>query len=156
MCGGPRASEGILSSKRVRACRTNCRALWWADLGWLQVCWGVSLFLIATIASIAPVVIVLINLPQTYYQFNHPPVCHRAGGSLCLHCMVWLVRNILGFIVIVIGAFLSLPGVSGQRLLTILVGVLLINFPREAPTGTKAGRPSRSLADHQPAAESLR
>jgi UPF0716 family protein affecting phage T7 exclusion len=38
-------------------------------------------------------------------------------------------KNVLGGILIVIGAILSLPGVPGQGLLTVFAGLLLLDFP---------------------------
>ena len=39
-----------------------------------------------------------------------------------------VLKNILGAILIVIGAILSLPGKPGQGLLTVFFGILLLNF----------------------------
>ena len=38
-------------------------------------------------------------------------------------------KNILGIVLVVLGVVLSLPGVPGQGLLTILLGVMLLDFP---------------------------
>jgi UPF0716 family protein affecting phage T7 exclusion len=38
-------------------------------------------------------------------------------------------KNLLGVLLVVVGAILALPGVPGQGLLTILVGLLLLDLP---------------------------
>jgi UPF0716 family protein affecting phage T7 exclusion len=38
-------------------------------------------------------------------------------------------KNLLGAVLVVVGIVLSLPGVPGQGLLTVLVGVLLLDVP---------------------------
>jgi len=38
-------------------------------------------------------------------------------------------KNILGVFLVVLGIILSIPGVPGQGLLTILLGVVLLDFP---------------------------
>jgi hypothetical protein len=38
-------------------------------------------------------------------------------------------KNLLGFVLVVAGVLMSLPGVPGQGVLTILMGVMLIDFP---------------------------
>ena len=40
-----------------------------------------------------------------------------------------ILRNLVGYLLIGLGVILTLPGVPGQGLLTILMGVLLIDFP---------------------------
>ncbi|MCA1573007.1 MAG: hypothetical protein LC770_00390, partial [Acidobacteria bacterium] len=44
----------------------------------------------------------------------------------------WLAiigKNLLGVVLVVAGILLSLPGVPGQGILTILLGVMLLDFP---------------------------
>jgi hypothetical protein len=38
-------------------------------------------------------------------------------------------KNLLGVLVIALGVVLSLPGIPGQGILTILIGVLLLDIP---------------------------
>ena len=38
-------------------------------------------------------------------------------------------KNILGLLLVALGVVLSLPGVPGQGLLTILLGIMLLDFP---------------------------
>lgn len=38
-------------------------------------------------------------------------------------------KNLLGLVLVVVGIMLSLPGVPGQGLLTVLVGILLLDIP---------------------------
>ena len=38
-------------------------------------------------------------------------------------------KNLLGFLLVALGIVLSIPGVPGQGLLTILLGVMLLDFP---------------------------
>ena len=46
-----------------------------------------------------------------------------------LKAILCVVRNLFGFFLILLGLALSLPGVPGQGLLTILMGVMLVDFP---------------------------
>ncbi len=52
----------------------------------------------------------------------------------------WLVRwgavilkNILGVLLILIGIVLSLPGIPGQGILTILLGLIMLDIPGKRP-----------------------
>jgi hypothetical protein len=70
----------------------------------------------------------LVRLPATYFLDRH-----ERGLWIDQHPIVrWLgiiLKNALGWALIALGAVLSLPGVPGQGLLTILLGVMLIDFP---------------------------
>ena len=90
--------------------------------------WGVAIFLVTFTVSIAITVVVLIKLPATYFKAEHGrefwverhPVM-RWGGLV--------MKNLLGAFLVLLGIVLSLPGVPGQGLLTILLGVMLLDFP---------------------------
>ena len=45
--------------------------------------------------------------------------------------MLVIARNLAGWLFITVGLFLAVPGVPGQGLLTIFIGVLLIDFPNK-------------------------
>jgi len=46
-----------------------------------------------------------------------------------LHAAKVVGKNIAGVLLVVLGIVLSLPGVPGQGLLTVLLGVMLLDFP---------------------------
>lgn len=79
----------------------------------------VGFSVVAVLASIVLVPRFLAGLPQDYLSDSHAPVEH----SLPLR----ILRNLLGVVLVVLGvAMLVLPG---QGLLTLLVGLLLLDFP---------------------------
>jgi hypothetical protein len=91
---------------------------------WLSqpaVDWGLALFsVLAVLASLVLVPRYLATLPRDYLR-NARPVRH----SLALR----ILRNVLGVVLMLLGlAMLILPG---QGLLTLLVGALLVDFPRK-------------------------
>lgn len=54
-----------------------------------------------------------------FWAHRHPVV--RGAGLIA--------KNLLGYIAVVLGAIMALPGVPGQGLLMILIGLTLLNFP---------------------------
>ena len=44
-----------------------------------------------------------------------------------------IAKNIFGIFLIVLGILLSLPGVPGQGILTILLGLIMIDIPGKRP-----------------------
>lgn len=99
------------------------------DSKWIWFSWGPPLLLFASIISIVFIVFVLVKLPATYFQDGHSPVFSSLTYHPRLRWLACLARNMLGVILIVLGVCLSLPGVPGQGLLTILIGLMLIDIP---------------------------
>ena len=92
------------------------------------VFWGVVLSLLTFVGSIVMVSVLLTSLPSTYFQSSHDRNfwMHR-------HRIIRLVglvaKNLVGVVMVVLGLVMSLPGVPGQGILTVLLGVMLLDFP---------------------------
>jgi hypothetical protein len=98
------------------------------DLTWGGVLFGSSLALGTVLGSLLVAGFVLVRLPPTYFQDfhsrdlwvdRHPVLRFTARGG----------KNLLGAILVVVGAILALPGVPGQGLLTIMLGLMLLDLP---------------------------
>jgi hypothetical protein len=97
-------------------------------LNWSVVCWGLLLFVLLFVVSLLIVGALLVGIPPTFFLDRHArgfwidrhPVLRLAGA---------VVKNILGVGLILLGVALSLPGIPGQGLLTILIGLALVDFP---------------------------
>lgn len=98
------------------------------DLTWGGVFFGALLFVVTIIGSLLAIGFLLVKLPATYFQDRHsrdfwvdrhPVLRFTARGG----------KNILGVILVVVGTILALPGVPGQGILTILIGLMLIDLP---------------------------
>lgn len=82
---------------------------------------AIAVWVLLTLGSLAIVLRVVLALPADY--FERAPVFRgrwTAGR---------VARNLAGILVIAVGIVLSVPGIPGQGLLTVLVGVLLVDFP---------------------------
>jgi hypothetical protein len=90
--------------------------------------WIIVFSVVTFVTSIAVTILVLIKLPDTYFKASHGrefwverhPVL-RWGGLI--------LKNLLGAFLVLLGVVMSLPGVPGQGVLTILLGVMLLDFP---------------------------
>jgi len=98
------------------------------DLTWGGVLFGASLALVTIIGSLLLVGFLLVRLPATYFQEFHPRDLWVDRHPV-LRLMARSGKNVLGAILVVVGAILALPGVPGQGLLTILVGLMLLDLP---------------------------
>jgi hypothetical protein len=71
---------------------------------------------------------VLVHLPDDYFTRPRRPLRPPEGWTPFRLAAV-AGKNLAGLIVVALGLLLSLPGVPGQGLLTILIGLFLIDFP---------------------------
>ena len=82
----------------------------------------------SVIFSIAATMLAIIYLPANYFcepPLGDAPSRHHIG----LRIVVNIARNLAGASLVLMGVVLSLPGVPGQGLLTILLGVMLMQVP---------------------------
>jgi hypothetical protein len=85
-------------------------------------------FVVTLAASLAIVSVVLVKLPATYFKKSHDR-SFLADRPKVIRWLAIAGKNLLGFVLVVVGILLSLPGVPGQGVLTILLGVMLLDFP---------------------------
>jgi len=93
------------------------------EIGMLAVALGVG----SAVVSFFVVGAVLARIPADY--FVNPAARLPIDRHPVLKVLVVVGRNLLGYLLIVLGVALSLPGVPGQGVLTILMGVMLIDLP---------------------------
>ena len=91
----------------------------------MMACFSAFMF----IASLLSLPWLLSLIPADYFQSPEPYKAHHTFRHPALRTIVVVLKNVIGWILILAGiAMLILPG---QGLLTILMGMLLINFPRK-------------------------
>jgi hypothetical protein len=88
---------------------------------------GVVIFVVSFVGTTALTVWFVVKLPADYFvQKRQPRSDSRSSVS---HWAQFLLRNLLALALIGLGVVLSLPGIPGQGLLTILLGIMLSDFP---------------------------
>lgn len=103
---------------------TNAVADWSFD----EWAWATAVFVLTFFGSLAIVGFLLVIIPPTFFQDSHSrdfwtdrhPVL-RWGAKIA--------KNVLGILLVIFGLLLSFPGIPGQGLLTILIGLALVDFP---------------------------
>src|SRR5580700_2224334 len=98
------------------------------QITWATGVWGLISVLVSFVIGNAAVIFVLLKLPSTYFVDPIPPL-FDAERHLALSWAILIGKNLLGAIIFFFGILLSLPGVPGPGLLTILIGVMLLDFP---------------------------
>lgn len=104
---------------------TNLLPAGWG--AWHLVALSVGLAVGMAAVSIVIAGYVLARLPADY--FVNPDAQRPIDRHPVLKVLAVATRNVIGYALIALGVVLSLPGVPGQGILTILMGVMLIDFP---------------------------
>jgi len=93
-----------------------------------EVILAAVVFVVTFAASLGVISFILVKLPPTYFQESHSrafwvdrhPYVRWAG---------LIGKNALGIVLVLLGILMSLPGVPGQGVLTILLGIMLLDLP---------------------------
>ncbi len=107
-------------------------AEFWASLTVGRVLLGVGLFLGSLAVSFLAIAIVMVKIPANYFS-SHYKQDFLPNSPWIVRWGAVLLKNILGVFLIVLGILLSLPGVPGQGILTILLGLIMLDLPGKRP-----------------------
>jgi hypothetical protein len=99
-----------------------------SSLTWQNVLVGVAIFVVTFLVNLAIVSFILVKIPADYFTKHHQTK-FWSGPKPALHAILVIGKNILGALLVIVGIILSVPGVPGQGLLTILLGIMLLDFP---------------------------
>ena len=106
----------------------DLKVYWQTLSGWFVEHWVLLVIfsVVSFIASIVGCTILLASLPSDYFKTKER--IRRIKNPvfrICLSCL----KNIFGGLLVVIGILLSVPGIPGQGILTILAGLIISDFP---------------------------
>ena len=86
------------------------------------------LFVATLVISFAIALTILVRLPSDYFCIPPARSVRDAGHGIFFRVGI-VLKNIFGVVLILLGLVLSVPGLPGQGLLTIVAGVFLLDFP---------------------------
>lgn len=89
--------------------------------------WLAAASLLMLLASLVVIRILLVRIPADYFVSRESHMPGKRHPALETAFVVG--KNLLGFFLVVLGLVMTLPGVAGQGVLTILAGISLMNFP---------------------------
>jgi hypothetical protein len=104
----------------------------WAAITLGKVLLGVGLFLLSLTVSTLSIGIVLVKIPANYFS-PHYVQDFLPDKPWLVRWSAVILKNLLGFFLILLGIILSLPGVPGQGILTILLGLIMMDIPGKRP-----------------------
>jgi len=104
----------------------------WASLTAGKIALGVGLFVLSLGLSFAAIAIVMVKIPANYFS-SHYVQDFLPDSPWLVRWGAVVLKNLLGIFLIGLGIILSLPGVPGQGILTILLGLIMIDIPGKRP-----------------------
>ncbi|MFL6257234.1 MAG: hypothetical protein ACJ74T_19675 [Pyrinomonadaceae bacterium] len=105
-------------------------------LTWWQVLFGVLFSVVTFVGSLAVVTLVLVKLPADYFHSSHDRE-FLVESHPVLRAVGIFAKNLLGLVLVAAGVVMSVPGVPGQGVLTILLGIMLLDFPGKRALETR-------------------
>jgi hypothetical protein len=95
---------------------------------WARVWLGLGICALTVTFGLVLVAGILISLPERYFQesYGRDRVAERHP---VLFWTARILKNLLGWILVTVGLVLSIPGIPGQGLLTLLMGITLLDLP---------------------------
>lgn len=95
---------------------------------WQQpLLWASGLSLLLAIFTVLAVPWVVTLLPRDYFAREQRRVWRLTAGDTIFGLVTGLLKNLLGLLLIILGLVMLVT--PGQGVLTLLIGLLLINFP---------------------------
>lgn len=104
----------------------------WASVTINQILLGVGLFLLSLGFSFLVIALVMVKLPANYFS-PHYTQNFLLGKPWIMRWSAVILKNLLGVFLVLLGIVLSLPGVPGQGILTILLGLIMLDIPGKRP-----------------------
>ena len=99
-----------------------------STITWHKVLIGALIFAGTFVINLAIVTFILVKLPANHFSKSRKTK-FWSGPHPLLHAAGIVGKNIGGVLLVALGIVLSLPGVPGQGLLTVLLGLMLLDFP---------------------------
>jgi hypothetical protein len=104
----------------------------WESITLGQIIMFVGLFIASLGFSFLVLGIVMVKIPANYFS-SHYQQDFLPGSPWMVRWGAVIAKNILGVFLVLLGIVLSLPGVPGQGILTILLGLIMLDIPGKRP-----------------------
>lgn len=100
----------------------------WESLTLGKILLGVLILVVSFAFSTLVVSIIMVKIPANYFhsEYEHHFLTDKHP---LLRWTVIVIKNIVGVLLILIGLIMAFPGVPGPGVLTILIGLILIDLP---------------------------
>ena len=91
--------------------------------------WLAALSVLTFVLSLILVPIIIARLPRDYFLTERPLTEQFRGQHPVIRWLFLIGKNLLGLVLVLGGIAMSVPAIPGQGILTILIGLMLLDFP---------------------------
>jgi hypothetical protein len=102
----------------------------WASLTLARILYGTALFVVSMILSLVIVGIVMVRIPENYFS-THYQHDFLPNSSWLTRWGAVVAKNIAGLVLVIAGIVMLIG--PGQGILTILIGLILMDIPGKRP-----------------------
>jgi hypothetical protein len=90
--------------------------------------WGIGISVGLAVLSLALATAVVVGWPADRFKGEGPTLVGRDRHPV-IRALGFVARNLAGAVLVILGAIMAVPGVPGQGLLTMLIGLTMLSFP---------------------------
>lgn len=105
---------------------------YWEALTWSKILFGILLFIVSGVIGYGAIMLVMIKIPADYFSSQYVSRFQNDKRFL-VRWGATIFKNVLGVILVILGLIMSIPTVPGPGLLTILLGLIMIDIPGKRP-----------------------
>lgn len=102
----------------------------WMELTWGRILAASGIFVVSFFLSILIVAIVIVKLPANYFS-SHYQQDFLPNSSWLTRWGVTIIKNIVGLVLLIAGIIMLIG--PGQGVLTILIGLMMMDIPGKRP-----------------------
>src|SRR5262245_43930244 len=90
--------------------------------------WGLAITIVVGLGSLAAAVAIVVSWPVDHFKESGRTRLWD-GSHPAIRALLLFAKNLAGVVLVVLGLVMALPGIPGQGVLTIVIGVTLVDFP---------------------------
>jgi len=103
-------------------------------LAWINehqhlVFWLAGISAVTFFGTLIAIPLLVVRMPQDYFLEERPPPESWRAQHRAVHMTLRALKDLLGVLLVLAGIVLAMPLVPGQGILTILIGLSLLDFP---------------------------
>lgn len=101
----------------------------WIDRHQHLAWWSAGISVVAFFGTLIAIPILVARMPADYFVEREPPADSWRSRHRAVRAVLRVLKDLLGALLVLAGIVLAVPLVPGQGILTILIGLSLVDFP---------------------------
>jgi hypothetical protein len=106
----------------------------WMALTWGRIFFGLGMFLVSAVVTLLIATVVIVKMPANYFS-SHYQEDFMPNTPWLARWGALIAKNVVGVILIIAGIFMLIG--PGQGILTILIGLIMVDIPGKRPIEAK-------------------